>query len=276
MPFNAQVLEVMIASPGDVPQERQTVREVVNEWNDVHARDRGQVLLPVSWENRASPLMGAHPQKIINEQVLEDADLLVAVFWTRIGSRTDESVSGTVEELQSHIKAGKPAMLYFSAAPVAPDSIDPKQYAALKAFKKECQAKGLYESYESITEFREKLTRQLALTINRQFSAAAVTTDDAPVDAAPLGDAARTLLLTATAEGLSKGTIMYIRSFEGASVQAGGQQLASDQKDAREEARWRAGIRELTDRQFIEDRGGRGQVYQVILHAAQHDTCSKV
>lgn len=132
MPFDARVLKVMIASPGDVSAERQIVRDVLVEWNHVHSEDRRLVLMPIGWETHSSPSMGDRPQAIINKQILSDCDLLVAVFWTRIGSPTGAAVSGTVEEIQEHVRAGKSAMIYFSSAPVRPDSVDEKQYAALR------------------------------------------------------------------------------------------------------------------------------------------------
>ena len=135
MPYNATVYRVMIASPGDVLTERSIIREVLSEWNIVNSDTRKIVLLPVGWETHTSPSMGDRPQSIINKQILKDSDLLVGVFWTRIGTATDEYVSGTVEEIEEHIKAGKPAMLYFSVVPVHPDSVDSGQYSELKKFK---------------------------------------------------------------------------------------------------------------------------------------------
>lgn len=71
--------------------------------------------------------MGDRPQAIINKQLLEQSDLLVAVFWTRLGSPTGATNSGTVEEIEEHLAAKKPTMLYFSSAPVRPDSVDNEQ-----------------------------------------------------------------------------------------------------------------------------------------------------
>ena len=89
------------------------------------------------------------------------------MFWTRIGTATGEYASGTVEEIEEHIKAGRPVMLYFSSAPVLPDSVDPDQYRRLKEFRLSCQSRGLYEPYSDIQDFRTKLYRQLQLKINR-------------------------------------------------------------------------------------------------------------
>ena len=113
MPYDAKVVTVVIASPGDVAQERLAAQRIVYEWNAIHSRDRAIVLQPVMWETHASPAMGDRAQGIINHQIIKDADLLVAIFWTRIGTPTGAAASGTVEEIEEHLKASKPAMIYF-------------------------------------------------------------------------------------------------------------------------------------------------------------------
>src|SRR5206468_6654815 len=106
MSYTATVVKVMIASPSDVPQERRLARDVIEEWNAIHAEDRGIVLMPVGWETHSSPEMGDRPQAIINRQLLRNSDLLIAVFWTRLGSPTGAAQSGTVEEIEEHLGAG--------------------------------------------------------------------------------------------------------------------------------------------------------------------------
>lgn len=127
MSYSALVFNVMIASPGDVASERSIIREVIHEWNVVHSRARNIVLLSIGWESHSSPDMGRKPQEIINSQVLDKCDLLVGVFWTRIGTPTNGYASGTVEEIEKHIETGKPAMLYFSSQPVVLDTVDLNQ-----------------------------------------------------------------------------------------------------------------------------------------------------
>src|SRR5258708_4201917 len=139
MSYIAQVLKIMIASPGDVAAERNVIRDVVHDWNATHSEERAQVLLPIGWETHSAPEMGDRPQEIINRQLLRGCDLLIAVFWTRIGSPTGKADSGTVEEIEEHIAAGKPAMVYFSGAPVHLESVQAEQYAALKQFRESCR-----------------------------------------------------------------------------------------------------------------------------------------
>jgi hypothetical protein len=82
MAHQATLFRVMIASPGDVSEERHVIREVIHEWNTIHSLDKNIVLQPVGWETDSSPELGGRPQHIINEQILKDCDLLVGVFWS--------------------------------------------------------------------------------------------------------------------------------------------------------------------------------------------------
>ena len=156
----------MIASPGDVQGERDTVRDVLNEWNSVNGARRKTMLLPVGWETDVAPEMGDQPQNIINKRILKDADLLVGIFWTRLGTPTSGYASGAVEEIEEHLAAKKPAMLYFSTAPAKLDSVDPEQYRALKTFKDSCKSRGVFEIYTDVGDFRQKFSKHLQIVLN--------------------------------------------------------------------------------------------------------------
>ena len=135
MSYNATVYNVMAASPSDVSAERIIIRDVIYEWNTINSISKNIVLLPIGWETHSSPEMEDSPQNIINKQVLNKSDVVVGVFWTRIGTPTTEYQSGTVEEIEKHIQSGKLTMLYFSSRPVEQDSVDQAQYEELKKSK---------------------------------------------------------------------------------------------------------------------------------------------
>jgi hypothetical protein len=272
--YTATVVHVMVASPSDVPQERVIVRDVIAEWNAIHAKDRKTVLLPLGWETHSTPEMGDRPQAIINGQLLKDADLLVAMFWTRIGSPTGVANSGTVEEIEEHIQTGKPVMIYFSSAPVRPDSIDEKQYAALKAFKQSLREKGLFEEYESLSDFRGKFTRHLAQKIISRFPVLSQSSGDGSrsellppalaqalerIPTPQLGESARELLVEASAD--QQGVIMNLQTMGGAIVQTNGKSFV--QGGARSEAQWRSAVTELARLGLVEDRAGSNEVFFV-------------
>jgi len=166
MPYQATVYNVMIASPGDVEQERRIARDVIYNWNSIHSANTNIILQPIGWETHSHPESGDNPQAFLNKQILENADLLIGIFWTRIGTPTDEAESGTAEEIEKHIKAGKPAMLYFSNKDIKPQKIDNEQYEKVKAFKKKYSNKSLYHEFSTIQEFEKNLHDHLALKVN--------------------------------------------------------------------------------------------------------------
>lgn len=269
MAFSATAYNVMIASPGDVQIERNIVRDVVHEWNAVNAFARSTVLLPVGWETHSSPLMGGHPQSIINWQTLKNSDLLIAVFWTRLGTPTPNAASGTVEEIEEHITLGKPAMIYFSSAPVAIDSVDQDQYAALTQFKNQCKDRGLFESYESVSEFHDKVRRHLAMTFNNNpyfasiISAGGDVTAEistATVPAAPaLSREATDLLLEAIMGG---GDIMVLAWMGGSSVQANDRNFV-EPGNTRSRAIWEGAVAELESGGLVQAVGHKGEMFRV-------------
>jgi hypothetical protein len=266
MSYEAEVFNVMIASPGDVKAERTQVREVIHEWNAVHSRSRKIVLLPTGWETHSAPEMGSGPQEIINRQILEKCDLLIGVFWTRVGTATTEYASGTVEEIEKHVDAGRPAMLYFSNQPAALDTVDHDQYKLLTEFKRACQQRSLYEGYEDLSDFRNKFSRQLQITINESeifkvddavvFKEVSIAKKNIP----DLSYEAVTLLREASKD--SHGTIMHIRYIGGTDIQTNGRNLIGS-SDRRDVAKWESALEELLEFGLVAVRGSKGEIYEV-------------
>jgi hypothetical protein len=135
MPFDATVYRVLIASPSDLPEERQAATDACHEWNAQHAAAELTVLLPVRWETHAVPEAGRPTQDAVTDQIVRPADILVGMFWTKLGTPTRLAVSGTMEEIEYFINAKRPVILYESTRPIKPDAINMKQYTKLKKEK---------------------------------------------------------------------------------------------------------------------------------------------
>lgn len=161
MTFKADVLRVLIASPSDLSEERATAMAAINDWNAQHSAAEHIVLLPVAWETHSYPAYGERPQAALNGQIVDHCDILVGMFWARFGSDTGKAPSGTVEEIDRTVSAGKPAMIYFSDRPIAPSAINLDQLAKLSSFKQETMTKALLGSFASLGDLRNTLTRDL-------------------------------------------------------------------------------------------------------------------
>jgi hypothetical protein len=165
MAYDCRVYRILIASPSDVEEEREVAVKVIQQRNDLYSYSRKVVLLPLRWETHTAPEYGTRPQEVINRAIVDECDLLVGIFWTRIGSPTGSADSGTLEEIERVGKAEKPIMLYFSRVEIDPDRIDLDQIEKLKQFKEKTYPKGLVESYKRIIEFRDKFANQLELKL---------------------------------------------------------------------------------------------------------------
>ena len=228
MPFQANVLKIMIASPSDVAAERTAIETEIHRWNYTHSVVRAVMLQPVRWETQGAPRMGAPAQDILNEDLLADSDILIGIFGTKIGTPTKDFVSGTVEEIKRHVAAGKLAMVYFSKIPVDPTKIDQAQWAALQEFKQECQTEGLYAEFDSLVDLTKKFGDHLALQLN---SARFRWLTPSPVEPAysskeiVLTDAEERLVTTASE---AEGQIFVYSTLDGYHVVAGGINFAGD------------------------------------------------
>jgi hypothetical protein len=187
--------------------------------------------------------MGAHPQTILNEGLLLDADIVVAVFGTRIGTATPDYISGSVEEIKRHVAAGKLAMLYFSHVAVDPNSIDQTQWAALQQFKEECKTGGLYAEYATHEQFRVDFGQHLAIELNRpQYRWLARPNETVEPRDPELGDDERSLLIAAASD--QNGQVMTGSTMAGFFVQANNTSFVDG--SPRSEASWKRVLRRLS------------------------------
>jgi hypothetical protein len=92
-----EIKRVFLACPGDLSAERSKFMRLLETVNNLRAHSLGFHLQAVGWE-RVIPSHG-RPQSLINQE-LNTADLVVVMFWNRIGSPASDhsSETGTMEE----------------------------------------------------------------------------------------------------------------------------------------------------------------------------------
>jgi len=142
------------------------------------------VLLPVLLETPPVQDPGDRPQATSNQQIIRDCDILIGVFWTRIGADAGLQEPITMEDIREIQKAGKSVMIFLSSAPAIPGSVDLKQFGKLMMLMDECQKQGLVSGYDSIPDFREKLSAQIVSRILKIHKAPEVEARRDPEEAA--------------------------------------------------------------------------------------------
>lgn len=92
---------VFVASPEDCDGDSGAVYSAVLEWNATGTFDLRRVMIPKRWARQGIPMAGGDPQELINENLLSNCDLLIALFRNRLGGR------GTEREIRYFMEKGK-------------------------------------------------------------------------------------------------------------------------------------------------------------------------
>jgi hypothetical protein len=174
---------ILIASPGDTYEERLAVSQALMDWNVTRGRRDGVALLPWLYEKHAVPRMGGRPQEIINEQAVTKSDIVVAFFDSRLGTSTGVDVSGTAEEINSAVDAGKPVHVFFSEEDL-PRDVDPEQLIALTEFQTDLESRGLLGRYSDPADLVGQVIRAVESDLeDLDLGAAAAREPRGPVGA---------------------------------------------------------------------------------------------
>jgi hypothetical protein len=166
MPVDAKVYRIFIASPIDITEERKVIREKINLWNSLNSSSYQMFLHPVEGRDSA-PSLKDRGQAIINKLV-DDCDLLIGIFWTRLGTKTSEAESGTVEEIDRARSTEKRCMIYFRNESESPN--DHGEYERLQKYKEKLKPNGLIDEYESIEDFTKRVFDHISSAVNEIFN----------------------------------------------------------------------------------------------------------
>lgn len=169
MAYQAHVLTVLIASPEDTTDARDMVELTIASWNRDRARSERVVLQPLRWETDSVPDLGGDAQSIINKQLVDEADVVIVLFHSRLGAPTARSESGTVEEIERARSRGAPVHVYFSEQP-HPYGVDTKELGRLNEFKTRLQGDGLLGSFASDDDLRAKVRTALEADVRHLSS----------------------------------------------------------------------------------------------------------
>lgn len=156
-----KTIKVALCGPGDVMRETELAREVIDEWNQRNSDALNCGIQAMHWDSDAVPSMSARGQQVINWELIDHADLVVAIFWRRIGTPTGLHESGTVEEIRRAQARDIEVMLYFSDIEDIRADADPDQRDMLQAFRAKAMLSGLPWTFRSRPEFRKRFADHL-------------------------------------------------------------------------------------------------------------------
>jgi len=186
------ILQVFLASPSELNDERIALESVVKEVNQTLSESTGAYLELIKWETHAVPGFGSDPQAVINEQIGDSYDIFIGMLSTKFGSPTPRAASGTEEEFErAYDRFTKNPnelriMFYFKDPELRASEIDLAEYKKVKDFKNKLGEKGLYATFNTTDEFvtmvRLHLARQLQEWAEKKWGSQ-MTTETTPMTA---------------------------------------------------------------------------------------------
>lgn len=165
MPRDTKTYDIVLSCPTDVEAEKSVIESVINDFNKTIGTNLGINLNLKHWSTDSYAQSGGTAQDLLNKQFIYDSDMIICIFWGRMGTPTKRYESGTAEELQEAINAGKQAFLYFSNAPIPPKDLDIEQFKRVREFEKKIQEMNTvyYKQYNNFEEFKNIITTDLNL-----------------------------------------------------------------------------------------------------------------
>lgn len=168
MAYSGTVLRLLLAAPGDVPpSDRKVILDTVNTWNVREGEPHGVAVVVMHWADHTAAQYGIRPQESINQQLVDRCDVLLALFWHRLGSPTGEAASGTVEELEHAVGAGKYVAVLKCQRPAAPADIDTDQLDELRRFLDDNRMSALVKDYADESTLAREIESILLLAAGR-------------------------------------------------------------------------------------------------------------
>lgn len=162
MSYQATVYRVLIGGPSDANEARAKAGSALIEWDQEHSESESLVFIPSTWEIDSRPELGGHPQSILNTQMVDRCDAMIAIFKTNLGTPTSEYISGTVEEYSRIHQSGKQVMIYLYSGEIAQKLAESDEYHSYAKFRTELSKRGLYSGYATLEDLKSKLANHLS------------------------------------------------------------------------------------------------------------------
>ena len=157
-------IQVVLASPSDLADERQMIKDLVNSLNPLYMKNGICIDLRM-WENSTPGMNADGPQGLIDMDLeITNADLFICMYWKKIGTKlANEDVAGTEHELNlaldSYHKRRKPDIKAFFK--VIDESEKNDDTRKISAISKKLQPLGLYTPFKDISELKDNVSKIL-------------------------------------------------------------------------------------------------------------------
>lgn len=152
MPTPITRYRVLLSAPSDAKPFCDAADEEIAQINRTHSETTGVELYPTDWRRDSRADSGDEPQALLNKQIVDDADIVLAIFYKRFGTPTNSYGSGTEEEISIALDRGKRVLVYFWRPPQEYVPQDNDQLGEIALFRARLGKSALYKSFHDEAE----------------------------------------------------------------------------------------------------------------------------
>ena len=160
MKSNMKELQILISAPSDVKKEIDIAIKIIENFNVTTGRVNNITLIPIHWQRDSFHEEDESAQKLLNQQIYDDSDIVLAIYKTKFTSQSGLWDSGT-EEIERILEDKKPIFLYFSTMPFDFSKVDIEQHQKIRKFKNDYQSRRIYHIYDSLEKFEREFSNHL-------------------------------------------------------------------------------------------------------------------
>ncbi|WP_192809115.1 DUF4062 domain-containing protein [Actinomadura montaniterrae] len=171
---NPRELVVFVASPGDLSDERDSVRRAADYINSLFLASHSTRLMITGWE-QSQPTFG-RPQEAINPLV-QQCDIFIGLLNRKWGTPTGEFSSGFEEEYEQAAKrakeSGRPSVaIFFKEVPDEMLQDAGPSLSKVLEFRKKLETEhiALYRQFSTVKDFELQVTKYLMAVVVDQSS----------------------------------------------------------------------------------------------------------
>lgn len=185
--MEVKIYKAFIASPSDTNSEREICDKIFEEINDGLGNLFNFRIESLKWEKDVRPtIKDVDGQTEIFNQIDDEFQIFIGIMNKKFGAPTPRAGSGTEEEFNAvfnrlQINKDIEVIFYFNdEPPKSMSDLNPTELVKIEEFKKKIQNIGIYGIYNGVSDFEEKLRKNLSKFFSEEFkkkSNEPITTD---------------------------------------------------------------------------------------------------
>lgn len=166
---------MFVASPSDLAEERERLRQVVEELNLTWSSFLSVHLELVRWETHGVPGFGADAQDVLNAEFADDFEIFVGILWRKFGTPTGRAGSGTEEEFnRAHVRWMQDrttvSIMFYFRSTLQEEGQVPSQADLVRDFQTRLgKMGGLWWEYRNLDEFSALLRIHLSRQVQKRI-----------------------------------------------------------------------------------------------------------